>query len=333
MKKQELKKRASMGGKARAEKLSPEERSEVARAAAEARHGTTTPRALCGAPDKPLKIGSIEIACYVLEDGTRVLSQRSLQTGVGMSVSGGKSGEQRLVTFLRSMKSKGLEVSDLVARIRKPIYFVPPGGGRSAYGYEATVLPDLCTAILDARDKGLLQPQQIHLAKQCEILIRGFAHVGIIALVDEATGYQDLRQRNALAEILEAFISDELHKWVLTFPPDFYKEMFRLWGWNYYAGSVKRPAVVGKLTDHLVYERLAPGVLEELRHQTPRNDKGHLKTHLHRRLTREVGHPRLREHLAAVVALMKASPDKEWFMRAINEALPKYHETMRLPLG
>jgi hypothetical protein len=89
------------------------------------------------------------------------------------------------IALSRSAISKYLlEVNDLTARIRKPIKFVPPGGGPVAHGYEATILADICDAVLS----NVLQRQQEHIADQCEILLRGFARIGIIALVDEATG-------------------------------------------------------------------------------------------------------------------------------------------------
>ena len=93
-----------------------------------------------------------------------------------------------------------------------------------------------------------------------------------------------------------------------------------------------RPAVVGHLTNDLVYKRLAPGVLDELRRLTPRDEKGRLKHKFFQRLTEDLGHPRLREHLAAVVALMKASTNWDQFMRAIDRALPVYGKTLPLPL-
>src|SRR4051794_37179851 len=98
--------------------------------------------------------------------------------------------------------------------------------------------------------------------------MRGLAHVGIIALVDEATGYQYDRARMALEEILEQFISKELLKWAKMFPDEFYHEMFRLKGWEYPQVSTKRPLQAGKLTNDVVYKRLAPGVLEELKRVT-----------------------------------------------------------------
>jgi hypothetical protein len=71
-----------------------------------------------------------------------------------------------------------------------PIRFQAPTGGSPATGYEATILPDLCEAVLAARQEGTLRADQLHIAKRCEILVRGLARVGIIALIDEATGYQ-----------------------------------------------------------------------------------------------------------------------------------------------
>jgi hypothetical protein len=97
-------------------------------------------------------------------------------------------------------------------------------------GYPATILADICDVVLAARKAGVLQKQQEHIADQCEILVRGFARVGIIALVDEATGFQRDRAKDALTRILEAFIAKELRPWLRTFPDEFYQELYRLKG-------------------------------------------------------------------------------------------------------
>jgi hypothetical protein len=135
-------------------------------------------------------------------------------------------------------------------------------------------------------------------------------------------GYQADRSRDALAKILEAFVAKELRRWVKTFPADFYREMFRLRGLPY-NGSVKRPQYIGHLTNDLVYARLAPGVLDELRRVTPRDEKGRLKTRLFQRLTEDLGHPRLLEHLAAVTTLMKACDKWGQFAPMLDRALPR----------
>ena len=186
-------------GRVRATSLTRDQRREIARIAAATRwsnQGHASPvQATYGAPERPLRIGEVEISAYVLADGRRVLAQRGLQAGIGMSRSGGKPGARRLAQFLVGLREKGLETSDLIARINNPIRFVPPHGGNLADGYEATILPEICDFVLEARKKGLLLERQEHIATACEILVRAFAKVGIIALVDEVTGYQDVRAR------------------------------------------------------------------------------------------------------------------------------------------
>jgi len=126
--------------------------------------------------------------------------------------------------------------------IGNPIKFKHSGGGGVAYGYPATILADICDTVLAARKAGALQRQQEHIGERSEILVRGFARVGIIALVDEATGYQRDRAKDALAKILEEFIANELRPYIKTFPLDFYKEIYRLRGWAYPPRHKKRRA-------------------------------------------------------------------------------------------
>ncbi len=285
-------------------------------------------KAVYGSPDKPLRIGDIEIPCYVLEDGKRVLVKSGMYSALNMSSGGsGKSttmrGEDRLTKFLGTNSLKPFVSKDLYDRTTNPIRFNLPSGGE-AHGFEATILADICEVVLEARKNGTLNVQQQHIATQCEILVRAFAKVGIVALVDEATGFQYVRTREALAEILEKFISDERLKWAKTFPDAFYENLFRLRGWRYYPISVKRPILVGKLTNNLVYERLAPGVLEQLKKKEPKDIHGRRRHRLFQWLTEDVGNPALREHLASVIALMKAATTWGEFRRMIERALPPW---------
>jgi hypothetical protein len=261
----------------------------------------------------------------VLEDETRVLTQRGLQAGIGMSTSGGSRGAHRLAQFIEGLAQKGVDCRDLAVRIRNPILFRYSKAGRLAYGYEATILADICDAVLAARTKGnVLAPNQVRIAEQCELLVRGFARVGIIALIDEATGYQRDRTRDALARILEAFIDRELQPWLRTFPPAFYQEMFRLRGLEYRADSVRRPPYFGHLRNDIVYDRLAPSILEELKLRIPRNEEGRPTARFSQLLTRNVGYPKLREHLGAVVATMKLSSDWHDFHAKLDRNYPRF---------
>jgi hypothetical protein len=173
--------------------------------------------------------------------------------------------------------------------------------------------------------------QYKHIVHAADILMRGLANVGIIALVDEATGYQRDRAKDALQRILEEFIAKELRPWVRTFPDDYYAQMFRLRGMNWPRDTVKKPQYFGHLTNDIVYKRLAPGVLEELRKTTPKGAAGRYKHQLHRRLTDDVGHPKLREHLASVITIMKLSNNYEDFKRKLDRIHAPYGQTMEIP--
>lgn len=321
------------GGLARADALDAKTRSKIAKAAAQARWSGEIVRATHGSADHPLKFGDTEIQCYVVEGDRRVIVQRAMQTGIGMSTSGGSGGAHRLAQFIEGLAEKGIDCSDLAVRIRNPILFRPPGSGKPAYGYEATILADVCDAVLAAREKDVLLPQQAHIAAQCEILVRGFARVGIIALVDEATGFQKDRARDALAKILEAFVAKELQPWVKTFPSDFYEQMFRLRGLPYPNQSVRRPQYFGHLTNDVIYRRLAPKVWEEIKSQQEKDKHEGKKTgRLHQRLTPDMGHPKLRDLLTSVTTVMKLSDRWDDFKSKLDRVHPPYNDTIPLPL-
>lgn len=323
------------GGKARAEKLTPEERSDIAKKAATARWERGEP-ILKATHEGQLNISGIIIPAFVLEDGTRVLSQRGLQTSMGLSRSGGSTpGEPRIAIFLNRLGNKGIEINNLMARIKKPIIFMPTHGGRTGHGYEATVLADVCDVIFEANKQGKLTTQQEHIAKKCEILMRGFAKVGIVALVDEATGYQEVRPKDALQAYLELIIRKELAAWAKRFPDEFYENIYKLKGWQWPGMSKNRFSVVGKYTIDLVYERIAPGLLHELENRSPKDAKGNRKNKLFQWLTEDVGDPMLAQHLHSLIMFQRLALSNGYgwnrFVRMVDKVLPKKGATLELP--
>lgn len=280
-----------------------------------------------------LKIGDLTIKCSVIDGGIRVLSHRSISTAFTGSHGGGlakNSGVQKLPRFLSAKSIKPFISNDLMARLNRPIEYQPEHGGRTAFGYEATILPEICEAILDAERAGELKDSKQAIV--ADTLLRGFARVGIIALVDEATGYQESRARDALAQILKDFLIDERQKWTQTFPLDFYKEIYRLRGWEFKPWTTKRPQVIARWTDDFVYDRLAPSLTEELRNKNPVLANGRRKDKHHQWFNPDLGHPKLKEHISGVIALLKASDDWEGFKRNLNRAYPKFGDTIDLPL-
>jgi hypothetical protein len=107
---------------------------------------------------------------------------------------------------------------------------------------------------------------------------------------------------------------------------------FQAEGLDYPADSVQRPQYFGTLTNDIVYKRLAPGVLDELKKATPKNESGRTKNKYFQRLTSNVGYPKLREHLGSVVAIMKLSAHWHDFMAKLDRIHPRYGETLSLPL-
>jgi len=316
----------SMGGEARNKALSAEQRSEIARAAAVARHEkeSNLPKATHGSPDHPLRIGSHEIPCYVLDNGKRVITQSGVLIALDMSPgTATKGGGDRIANFVNTKSINPFASNTLLEMIKDPIKFRAQAG--MAYGYDATILPELCEAVLKARnsEKGL-NHQQRHIAEQAEMLLMAFAKVGIIALVDEATGFQYDRPRRDLEEQLKKFLSESLRQWVRTFPTDYFKHLCRLRGVDL-RPDMKLPQYFGGLTNNLIYRRIAPGLLKKLKER--REERGSRSNKLHSWLSEDIGLRGVLVHLGTVVGLMKINSDYKTFERQLDQIAPIYPET------
>lgn len=299
---------ARKGGIARAEALPAEQRQEIARVAAMARWSRVDPKLPRATHVGELHIGDAVIPCAVLEDGRRVLTQEGFLHAIGRArkAKGGQGATVDGPPAFLAAKNLQPFISKELEESTHPVIFRSMSGVR-AFGYPAELLSGVCMVFLDARDQGALLLTQVHIAARCSILLRGFATVGIIAMVDEATGYQQERDRDELQKILAAYISPELLPWTKRFPDEFYKELFRLRGWAYKPPQVAKPQLVGLLTKSLVYEQLPPGVLDELQRLNPKLESGRRPRKHHQFLTGDIGNPHLSNHLAAVIAVMRLS--------------------------
>ena len=177
-------------------------------------------------------------------------------------------------------------------------------------------MPKVCEVWLKAREEKTLQVSQLPKALKAEILMRSLAKIGITALVDEATGYQYDREKYELQKIFKAYISEELLPWQKMFPDIFYKELFRLNGWDFNVNGIKkRPGVIGTWTKKLIYEELPRGVLEELEKNTPKSLNGNKIARLHQSLTIDIGNPHLKEQINKIITLFQLSDNMEhmWY--------------------
>jgi hypothetical protein len=173
---------------------------------------------------------------------------------------------------------------------------------------------------LKAREAGVLTEKQLMVAKASELLVRSLAKVGIIALIDEATGYQHERERDELQKILKQYISEELLAWEKKFPDEFYKEIFRLRAWDFTVNGIKqRPGIIGTWTNKLVYNQLPKGILQELKKKTPKSAAGNYTARFHQNLTVNIGEPHLEKQMVSIITLMNISKDWREFIKFFNK--------------
>jgi len=316
----------SKGGKLRAERLSPEERSEIARDAAQSRWGL--PKAVFGGPDRPIKIGDTQLPCYVLDDGRRVLSSVGMMDTLSIARGGAmKRGMSRLELFISGKLIKPYISNDLYERVRNPVKFKT--GKAVAYGYASDTLIDIAEAVIQADNSGDLQKQQLGIAYQCRLITSSLTRIGLIALIDEATGYQYKRDSDELQRILEAYVLQEHRPWTTAIPQDFTKELYRVYGWKRSPDN-RGPRYAGVLIRQLIYEKLPQPVLPELDARNPSNAKHRRKYKHHQFLTEKIGLEHFKTQVVSVMTLLRASPDKKTFQILLERV---FGEQLTLDLG
>jgi hypothetical protein len=323
------------GGLARAESLGADERTSIARLAATARWAKGLPKAT---HTGQIVIAGRSLNCAVLETGRRLLTQETFLTAIGRARKAkGKTGSfvvDGLPPFLAAENLVPF-ISDELRQSTTPIFCRNEKGVRLA-GYDATLLPMVCEVYLKLRDHCRIEGRKLpahqkHIIDACDLLMRGLARVGIIALVDEATGYQERRAKDELSKILEAYIVEELRPWIKTFPDEFFKQVYRLHGWPYRPGTAKRPSYVGQLINKYIYEQLPPPVLPELRKLNPVGEAGYRKHKHFQYLTADTGNIHLDRQITATTTIMKVSDDRRDFEENFAKAFAKIYQH-RLPL-
>lgn len=272
-----------------------------------------------------ITIGEKELTCAVLEDGTRILSSTAIFTAFDRPRKGKNKEDCRVAempSFIDAQNLKPYVDRAFGDGTDFSIKYISKNN-RIFSGYKAEILPIICDVYLQARQDDVLTPNQEALAHVSEILVRSLSKIGIIALIDEATGYQEERQRDELQKLLSLYVREEFLPWTRRFPLEFYKEMFRLKGWKM-NGNAKSP-LVGQYTNKYVYDVLPEVVLDELRKKNPlvknksNENKPYRKYRFFQFLTENIGIPHLDKHLASVITLMKISDNWEQFEQTFDK--------------
>lgn len=314
---------ASKGGHARASVLTSEERSEIARKAVRTRwakkKGTSVEAEQVsdelGQPEEQpppptsttpfslfqgvLEIGNAKVLCHVLNTGKRVIAQREIVGALTGNVKGDIS------RYLTAQNLKPYIDRDFI--LGQTLQFKIRGTQFLGNGFEATLLLDICDAYLRAREDDKLHPNQYPIAKQAEIITRACAKVGIIALIDEATGFQKYRKERELQFKLQAFIAEDMQEWARMFPEEFWHELARLESVRYSAHN--RPLRWGKYVMMFVYDAIDPDIGQHLREINP--DPHYLKNH--HQWMKKFGRDKVRDQIMQVLPVMKLCTNMKEF--------------------
>lgn len=307
----------SNGGKARAAKLSPERRREIAIKASQSR------KCLKDVPKAThygkLRFGDIEVDCAVLEDGRSIITETSLFSLFGMRRKGRVKIEgSENVEFPRFLNSKSLQehIPDCLRGRTASFDICLPKGGK-AYAYDANTVTQILKVYYNAHKAGSLQKNQIPIAITAEIILMALADTGLVALIHESTGFQKEREIDALQQLFSKFIAKELQPWVRRFPATFFDHMKRM----YSLAEMKRtPAFVGHLINRWIYAELSPEIHEELKRLNPVTEAGHRKHRHHQFLTQDIGCPALDRQIQKVITLMSVSDCREDFERLLERS-------------
>jgi len=269
-----------------------------------------------------INIGDKNLTCAVLEDGTRILSSSAIFKAFDRAKRG-KHKEENTVegmpSFINANNLKPLIDKAFGAEANFSIKYIARDK-RILDGYNAEIVPIICDIYLQARQEHILLPNQLPIAQASEILVRSLSKIGIIALIDEATGYQLEREKDELQRLLSVYINSEFLSWAVRFPNEFYKEIYRLRGWEY-KGKAKTP-YVGKITNWLAYYRLPEGILEELKRLNPILNEAtkYRKHNLWQRLSKEQGVKHLDMLISTLTSMMRGCDTWEEFEKFFRKS-------------
>jgi hypothetical protein len=317
----------SKGGQQRAVVLSVEQRHEIAQKAAEARWKRLEDPNYVGEASHrgDLPIGDLSLECYVLADKRRVFHKRGFAKALALRSTSGTA-------FTRLLETKGIGPqlgTKLLEKLEKPIVFKDMTLGRECHGYEVTLLIDICDAILRAREKGLLGANQYEIGMQAEAIMRATAKVGIVALVDEATGFIADKRKEEYRELFAGFIRESAREWEKEYPPQFFDMIYRLYSLRRKENFKNHPSFFAGFIRKYVYFPLAGSrglILEELEKKNPVVYSSGGRKHKFHEFLEQVGVLALRQHIWQLIGIGNVCRDSKIFDKNFQKAFGNQQE-------
>lgn len=299
--------RGRAGGKARAKKLPPERLKEIARQGALARWRNKPLKAIHEGNFQ--KEFGIDVKCYVLDDEikTAVISQTGMARTLGLSARG-----IAFPKFIRSQAMAQFVGAELREKIENPVRFQWGTGGAELppsifHGFNATLLIDVCNAIIKAEAAGALKATRYKkIVAQAHIVVGASAKSGITRLVYDLAGYHPSTE-----EVIAAFklyIQEEARKYEPEFPNELYINWHRLY--DIPIPERGKPWQFKYLTIRHIYYPLAKSsgkILNLLRALKAKDGDRQKKLF---QFLNEVGARALRMHLGRVLEMAESSKDR-----------------------
>jgi len=261
------------------------------------------------------------IACYVLSDGRRVISRTSALDAIARAEDTTLGGDLRKYVHPVNAYMRVNLDDELIE------FTLDNVRHKRVAGITAECFLEICRAFVRARDESdsPLTARQQDIARRAGAFLAACANVGLIALIDEATGYQYQRAEDALRVKLRAYLEDEMRPWEKTFPDELWVEFGRLTGWK---GSVQqRPKYWGMLVNELVYHLLDSDVAEWLRTNAPPPRHGQ---NYHQWLSANYGLKRLVEHIWMLVGMAAACHTMDELRYRMAEKFGKQEIQLRM---
>ncbi len=300
------------GGHARAAALSEDERRSIALRGAEARWGVRATH-----KGNFQEEFGIDVECYVLNDEqkTAVISQRGMMAALSLRTTSGGS----LSRFLGGDRIEPYVGLELREKVGKPLRFqwsplVSNQPQMLVHGYDATILIDICKAILKAADDGRLLKRQENTVRQAHVIISASAKAGIKGLVYALSGYDPTRE-----EVIAAFkwyVREEAREYEKEFPTQLYTEWYRLY--QLPKPEKNKPWKFMHLTVDHVWIPLARSngkILQLTRVQRAASAKRRAKLH---QFLSEIGVKALRTHLGQLLGIAQVSESRERYETYVN---------------
>lgn len=270
-----------------------------------------------GSEQLPLRIGNIELPCFILDNRQAIFAKNGFQKALGYD---GKS-EDWLFDFLSSINKFYPIPGELFASYEKPILFEVSSkeGAIIMSGIPTYILLMTCQTIINAKSDGYLSVGQLKHAKAAQTIAQYASLHNLNEAVAQASGFDFAKEsgKEFLQQFLVKSTNDNAYHWVKTFRDSFYDMLLVLNGFSWTDLRAK-PEEISSLLHEIVFSRISDNLLAELRENQPK------RSYRRKGKNSDNEHPVLKDYIAETLSLAKAAADN-WtiFIQLLNRIHPK----------